>query len=101
MTETKLPPVAELLSREEAWIQGLICTDVMGNAVDVEDREACKFCLWGAMMKVYGSDSRSEAYQQAEDRLTEACGREDYIAWNEKKGRTQAEVIALCIKAGV
>lgn len=44
----------ELLKDPSKWIQGNMAKDINNNIVPYDSKEAYKFCLIGALYKVYG-----------------------------------------------
>lgn len=76
--------VWKLLEDPERWCQGDNAVDAKGYPVPPSSDRATRWCLRGAVRKVYPNDWQSVV------RLT-PC-----IHWNDAPERTHAEVIALC-----
>ena len=97
-----MPPLLELLDREERWTQGVYATDALGYTVDLRSAAACRWCLSGGLLHCYTNDA---SYLAAERKLIEAFRRlhPDYMlglaAWQDKKGRTLAEIRQLLEEA--
>lgn len=94
--------LSNYFSRPDSWRQGEPATNAEGECCDWGP-EAHQMCLWGAINGLYGE--RSEANYAVEEKLDNIlkerghrCG---VINWNETKGRTQQEVLDLCLEAGV
>ena len=89
--------VAELLAKPENWTQGAHARDSEGRAVHWKSPEAVCWCLEGATLRCYPDAS----FREAEERLIDAVESWDYQYWNDRHGRTHAQVIALVQKAGI
>ena len=85
---------------EQGWTQMAVALDADGQAVSTVHDDACKWCASGALVRA------TVAYNGAQDEATGRAGfeaterfrwqtGERFIApWNDRPGRTHAEVIA-------
>lgn len=80
----------ELISGPGAWTQGFLARDRDGKACLEDDSEACCFCMMGAIKRVYGPD-----FREVFDVLLRNKVGQWYPQWNDRPGRTQAEVVAV------
>lgn len=85
---------AELIGRPGAWTQGGYARDADGWPVDAEDNDAVCWCPLGAVKEVSSGDTR----KAAEAFLEKAAGCYP-PSFNDTPGRTQSEVVALCLRA--
>lgn len=46
-----------LIEQPKAWARGDMSTDRFGHQVPLHSREACRFCLYGALLRVLGMRS--------------------------------------------
>jgi hypothetical protein len=84
----------ELLAPAGAWTQGALARGPNGKCCRPREPKACKWCLRGAMHKVYGRDDIT--VDNVVDRaLIDRGWRHGRAAWNDSRSRTQAEVVAL------
>lgn len=84
----------ELLARDGGWTQNATARDASGKEVDEISVEAVSFDLLGAMTRA-GVNARPGAIDQAMRRLHAAIGFNSLGDWNDERGRSQAEVVAL------
>lgn len=98
VVEVALPPAARLLARPGGWYQG--------NYSDGHEA----VCILGAIRSIYCEkiDGNYSKYWSGEKeaaaaikRLVFALGNANVADYNDAPERTQAEVVTLCIKAGV
>lgn len=95
MTQTALLTEARALLAQ-GWTQKASARDKDGNPVHTMHADACQFCAVGALLKV--SDPVDfEASLDVETHLYAALpeGFTSIVAFNDAKGRTQDEVLAL------
>lgn len=99
--------VADLLEPEGAWCQVHWGEDVHGHAVSARSPKACRWCIEGAIQLVSHSRDHS-TFNKRGRALQNVIGSlvwRDYEdgqplwPWNDRRGRTQAEVIALVRRA--
>jgi hypothetical protein len=78
---------------EKGWTQHLSAADELGMEVDKFDPAATCFCLYGAFDRAFSVQpiANCEAGWRF---LKDAIGEPQPIGWNDRKGRTQAEVLA-------
>lgn len=93
------PTVRELLADPARWCQGTAARDSGGREVYVEEPDAVRFCLTGALWKVYGMTGPAlyhaiQAVSDVNPDVKDALGQ-----WNDS--HTHADVLALVEKAGV
>lgn len=50
--------VKDLLTDEKKWIKKYQAVDNFGKDVSIFDTRACKWCLYGAVIKCYGAGDR-------------------------------------------
>ena len=90
--------VAELLADESSWTPASIARDAKGCAVADSSPLACQWCVVGALIKVY-----PEIGEQIDawNKLAKIVGGQHMAAWNDRRGRTHAEVLEAVRKAGI
>lgn len=89
-----LDKAADLIEPEGAWTQGEYARDAQGIAVRVPNKAAC-FCLYGALNSAAGSALDGPVPREITDLLMKLLPRRLVPwAWNDERGRTQAEVVA-------
>lgn len=100
----KYKTVLGLLGKRERWIKGLTAADKNGHGTfSVHDKEAAKFCLSGAIMKVYSVKKRSEIYPKvafAIDKLFPLYGKR-IILFNDSKKTKHKDVLKVLREAKV
>jgi len=90
--------VAELLSDESKWTNGMFARDARGRSMNPRDAEASCWCLIGAVLRCYGTNvNRCIA---SLNRLKESIG-PDVEAWNDAPERTFADVRRVIEEAGI
>lgn len=81
------------------WCQKAFAVDVNGNVIHMLDKNACSFCLNGAIYKVYDmADKNKYIFFHVERVLRQVCGG-SIAFFNDKKGRTKEEIIQVCNEA--
>lgn len=89
-----LKAARSLLSEPDRWTQGTYARDADGKAVPPSDPAAVCFCIHGAILHVAPSypdmQTRLEAVKALADSLWVSL-----VMFNDKRGRTQREVVAL------
>lgn len=82
---------------EAGWIQGFYAADANGRQVSVKSKDACKFCLEGALIKAdmdYGNCEIDGIYLGDMINLfAYVMGDRRLIMWNDADCRTAADVI--------
>jgi hypothetical protein len=79
---------------QSGWCQGVSALDSQGNGVVPESPSASRWCIHGALSRVYG-----EGTDDAHFRLAKSIGFWTTIHWNDDPNRTQAEVVEALKKA--
>lgn len=100
----------ELFFEKNEWCQGGYAQDSKGFFVDESSPEAVSFCLLGGMIKavklkpggvgmgaVAIALRRCIVHRKSDPSTLYA----DIASWNDCKGRTKEDVLAMCHKAGV
>lgn len=82
---------------EKGWCQGPPAKDGNGHATYSGSDRACKWCSVGAIWSVLDATTGEQAC--AEVAIQNALGVTSLAFWNEKPGRTQAEVLEAFDKA--
>lgn len=90
--------VKELLSDRQRWYQGYYATTECGSDVEAGNPKAVKWCLIGAMIKVYSDGIDQEV---AEEKLKKVIGENSIVGWNDASNRTYDEVMDAVTKAGI
>lgn len=127
--QDKPTTILELFERaEDSWTQGHFALRPDGKVCDVDEPEACCFCLDGAAIRVYActkatmpeearelmataaydgrGEHRLERYWEVRDLMNDML-RDQYgfnggiINWNDQKGRTRQEILDFVRKCGV
>lgn len=97
-------PVREALERTRAkivagWTQGGYAKNSLGKAVETRSKEAVSWCLWGALEASTARRSRVqiEALQLINSEVHRSSRHHfsNITTWNDYKGRTQAQVVAV------
>jgi len=82
----------------KGWTQEASARDSNGEVVDISSPSAVCWCVSGALMAAYGVGG----WLAARNKLVAVLDvRLPLTAWNDFPGRTQAEVLEACEKAGV
>ena len=89
------------LLEQKGWCQWVYARNQVGKKVDPHHKSACRFCLLGALDKIY--DCTSIAMREAKQALyLHAIPHNMGLAeWNDAPGRTKEEVIAALKAADV
>jgi hypothetical protein len=83
----------ELLSSPEKWTHFVAARDSKDNHVATESETACKFCVWGALLRCYGP--KTHELQVAIDKLEEKLDTDSttgIFKWNDDPATTFQEV---------
>jgi len=102
-----LAKAADLIEPEGRWIQGAYAKDAVGEEVYPPSGDAVCFCTYGALYMASGRprEMRDAEHGPAAYYLRRAIGRElqrygrRLDKWNDRRDRTQAEVVAALRKA--
>lgn len=86
----------QLFAKPGKWTQGASAVDRDGHPVEVKNRRAYAFCLYGGVYKCYKDETQRGLVL---DKLVTAL--EDVVCWNDKPRRTQKQVQALCKKLDI
>lgn len=91
----------EILTGPERWNQGPAAVDAFGTSVNIDDSAACSWCLFGAVIKAGQCALGDRAERDLETVLNSLLSPSDtgYVHWNERPGRTYADVRALLDRA--
>lgn len=81
----KFKTVAALLDRKERWTKSAYARSKIGRVVDVTSKSAVRFCLIGAIERVYG---RGENYISATNKLVNVINTERIMAFNDNDKTT-------------
>ncbi len=81
--------IRELLIDETRWIQNIYAINNDGKSCYVTSKDACKWCLDGALRRCYLLPQAKEIHKKLWDRIG------NYVIWNDSPERTFAEVKAL------
>lgn len=89
----------ELISDPARWTQGVAAKNARGEVTAAVDGDAVCWCSYGAIRNVVGwHDNRNNLIFRAECHLNHAADT-SYISFNDRQGRTHAEVLAMFDKA--
>lgn len=88
--------IRELLAKPEAWTTVELARDANGEYADLYSQEAKCWCLIGASFRCYGEVGVGEVFERIK---LEIGG--NIPSWNDQKGRTHAEVLALVTKLDI
>ena len=69
---------------------------IQNSSVSIEDKAACKFCLYGAILKCYGKCGAIRIMRKVEENLS--CS---IFTWNDAPNRTFYEVRDLAVKLDI
>jgi hypothetical protein len=96
--KTKPKTLQELFSKRGSWCKKNLAKDSDNSTVSVNSPFACKFCLYGGILYVYGgSPTRvSSIYNKLESIIGD-----DLTDYNDKSSRTIKDIRELVKKAGV
>ena len=93
--------VADLLADESRWCKEAVAMTTVGQRTWSGDEDACRWCLYGAVFKVYPERN----FVGILEKLTQEIGCDIKLGslgrWNDAPERTHAEVLELVRKAGV
>lgn len=96
--ETKPKTVVELFEgHPERWIKGNYGEDLEGIACLSKSPFACKWCLQGAINKVYADDADKRFNTNIKLRASVGM----LFDWNDAPERTFEEVLAKCKELGI
>ncbi len=107
MSMKKFKTVEELLEDPARWIKATGAVTAEGKAVSVDHKDACAFCLVGALSKVYG---HGYDLQLAKEKVRAAISRRlddvrlpysKIIYWNDDPATTHADVMEVVREAHV
>jgi len=84
---------------EETWCKD-IARDKDNNVVDAFSREACKWCLYGWISKIYGAYGAYQLSGNITHKVINALGK-PIGAWNDASERTFQDVLELCIRLDI
>ena len=96
--------MAELTDRaaeviERGWNQGWFAVDKDGNKVSARSKDACKWCVLGAVEKAADElGLKNGDWMKIVGRVQWAAGIDEYgslCRWNDDPNRTQEEVAAM------
>ena len=80
----------QLIDSPEKWCQSWIAEDRNGERVNHRSPRACRWCLLGAVARVYGK-RYTDVIQQV-DRFLDPAGRACAVAWNDAPDRQWEDV---------
>jgi len=79
----------------KGWTQGPEAKSSSGRAVRPESPRACKWCLWGAVLRAqYDLSADNDTYAKAWTALYNVLG-ESPVCFNEYEGRKKFEILAI------
>ena len=82
--------IQELLSDETKWTQGADVRDKLNDPLgSIDDPEACKFCLFGAIYKCY---SETKSLTIIIDRVRTRLNDYGISTWNDHPDRTFQDI---------
>lgn len=79
----------------EGWCQKTLAMDAVGRKVIPEDRRAVRWCLRGALYLAEQLSAVRGAALHAARNVEKMLGCASLSAWNDMRGRTQSEVVAV------
>jgi len=85
-----LTAAADLIEKPGAWTQGALARHANGNPVGPAEANATCWCLYGALDRVTGV----RCYEGAAADVLAGMLPGTVSGWNDRTGRTQAEVVA-------
>ncbi len=83
----------ELLSDESRWARKNYAYEVEGGSCDPRSSNACAWCVLGAIERCYYDDGITKTYLDVMSKLGNRVG--NIPCWNDAKGRTYEEVLAV------
>lgn len=89
-----LKAVRELLSQSKHWTQNWYAKDAKGFACAPSDNDAICWCLVGALERIVGDGDHANPLLRWL-RMELPAGEMSVSKWNDKRGRTHAEVLDL------
>jgi hypothetical protein len=94
VTLDKLNELDVLFSGPERWVQGMWAADAGGNYKNPESKEACRWCLGGALIYVT-NDLGLTGNLSYELGSSPFIGNSNLIEWNDEPQRTFEDIKAL------
>jgi len=88
--------VAELLADPARWTQDTWARSANGSVAKWGDKQACKFCMMGAIFRVYGPRYEPAMWRRLHDSLGGSVSQ-----FNDAPERTHAEVLEAVRRAGI
>lgn len=83
---------------EKGWTQGYYAKDAQGELVGIHDGDACSFCAVGAIHRA-SEDASDWARDEAGNAVVAVTPGFNIPIYNDAKGRTKDEILALFDKA--
>lgn len=94
--------VAALLASPKRWTKRTLARDARSRPVGSLDPEAVRYCLLGALLRVYPSyQARRSATNRLHRLLRTRCLPTDEAEFNDCAGRRHAEVLEVVRAAGI
>lgn len=87
------------IAQPECWTQGRQARTQIGIGTDARDARAVCWCGFGAVWFVVGYDYYNSTVTNAENALNDQTPQKHFPTWQDAKGRTHAEVLAMFDKA--
>ena len=92
--------VAKLLESPDRWCQGASARNEKGDGIYSESPDACRWCIAGAILRIYGSLGCPAVYEKMQDAL--GLKRTDsLILFNDNRKTTHEQILAAAKKAGI
>lgn len=98
---TEFSTVAELLADPKRWTKNHSARDATGTPCIVDDKHAACWCLYGALVKVYGKNTLAFDKARCALELSTPIRAYGITGWNDNKFRTHADVLRVVQEAGI
>lgn len=85
--------VYELLAKPEVWTKGAYARNKEDMPVGTTAKDACKFCLYGALLKCYSNDTSKRL--DIMNILADKHGISSIVLWNDSEETTHDKVVKL------
>jgi hypothetical protein len=90
--------VRGLLRKPEAWCKYTYAKNANGIGISAEANDAVRFCLSGAITRVYGSrfEQSGKVYDRLLSYLKRSYKARSIVSFNDRRKTTHADILKVC-----